>query len=385
MEFTDEQFKEYLTIARCIGRKYPTFDNAPRWLNRLVSKAYNGSGLLMISNEIYNPNIKYDSYDLNSAYTSALLSHKYPLSWDVDIYEGSWNTFDDLKQFDGKLYIVEATFVNIKQKYPDFEYYLYLTSDCSTKVYTDEKGNIIYKVYMTNVDLLVFRMLYTYSDYGIHNIYVFKNVGYMPEDLTTYVKAQYSALQELKITDKATAKVRKKMIEILTYGKNAAKDKEWYKKTGDSLRFKRVPIATFQVAYVRLKMMLLFLKYQKYILKVDTDGIVVSDDCIFNEPISQNLGDFKREFHSKHVVNIRPKAYIVFNDDNEIVEYRFNGLKERLSDRQINELLNTGHTETNEWRSFKKPDGSYEEKYIKIDVDYLRYSPDNWFKLTSKQ
>lgn len=379
MLFEGKYLKEYESLRGVIANKYPLIGQPDKDINEFVSKCYNGCGFISYRNEGYKANKKYNGFDLNSAYTSFLLKEKYPLNWKSIWYEekdkDGYDFQEWLEEMGDDLWVAEMRFINLKPKYNNFDYNIYYSQDCATqivRVWPD--GTFETSAYLTCIDIMTLKTIYTWDEVVVKRGLRFTKCGYMPTALQSTVLLEYNKIQELKregmIED---AKKKKLMLEILTYGKNAAVDREWYRLTKQKLRNKRVCIAAFQVAYVRRYMAYLFLKYKDSILQVDTDGLILENNVIFEEYDSERqrmLGEFKCEFVDKHVVLVRPKAYIVFDDNKNIYKYKFNGLKKQLSKYQLNTLFKYSYLEVTEDRNFIQEDGSTITKPITFKVDW---------------
>lgn len=381
MLFEGKYLEEYDSLRTKISTKYPKYDCVGLVReNNFISKCYNGCGFVAYRSIGYKENELYNGYDLNSAYTSFLLKEKYPLSWKCLEYEckgaDGYPLEEWIQEMGDDLWCAEIHFVNLKQTQPGYDYNIYYSRDCNTqilRVWPD--GSFETEAFLTSVDLFTLKTIYKWDEAVVKRGYRFTDVGYMPDDFKEVVLREYEKVKQMKVAGLyEDAKKRKLMIEILTYGKSAARNYEKIEQYGMLIRNKRIPIAVFQVAYVRRYMAWLFLKYKESVLQIDTDGIVLKNDVIFeeyNKEDEKTIGAFKQEFNDAHCIVVRPKAYIVFDNKHHFIKYKFNGLKYPLTKAQLNELFENHTIKVTEDRNFKQEDGSVITKDITFNVDWV--------------
>lgn len=351
--------REYRSLKimyhKCLPKYY--------WSNKMqlhISKAYNGAGFTLLNkNYILNNNKKYllNIYDINSAYQYTLINDIYVLSNKHKVYNYVFKdiTLDKIfKVFKNKKYICYIEFKGLTPKYDYVDYNIY-QQQLSIKMYKDKITQI---GWLCDIDLNNLVKLYNFEYCKIYYLYHFLEIGKLK--VKDFIKEKYEKLHSIANT--AERKNYKTMLHITTYGKSAQRTKyEWEKRSKYSI------IAIYQSAYVRQRMINIFLKYKKDIAYIDTDSVFIRSNVKPAFKIGNNIGDFKTEYKQVKAYINRIKAYILYRNNKRIL-YKWSGLQKELTEKQVQKIEKGYIIEVKEKREGKEQLFKLYNKYIIGDL-----------------
>ena len=331
-DFRPYDEREYKSLKIMFHKKLPKY----RWNNRAlchISKAYNGAGFTLVNqNYILNNNKKKELniYDINSAYQHTLIKDDYVLSSKYKIYDFVLKdiSFDKLfKKFRNKKFICYVEFRNLLPKYDYVDYNIF-EKQLNVKMY---KHKITKIGWLCDVDLRNVLRLYNYTEYKIYYLYHFF---------------------------KKIRKNYKTMLHIATYGKSAQHNKH-----NKSKRSKYSIIAIYQSAYVRNRMINIFLKYKNAVAYIDTDSVFLNAEVKPDFQIGNKIGQFKLEYQKVKAYINRMKAYILYKNKKRL-DFKWSGLQTQLNESQIKNIENGKIIEINEKRAGKNKKFKIYNKYL---------------------
>lgn len=352
-EFIPFDKREYISTKIMFHKKLPKY----RWKSRVlkhISQAYNGAGFTLVGkNYMFENNKKYklDVYDINSAYQWALINKDYILSSKYKIvYLMNKKPEDIIKKWKNKKYIIYVEFRRLKAKFDYVDYNIY-EHQLKVKLYNKKVTQI---GWLCDVDLINLLKLYKYEEVRLYYAYVFKDVGRL--DIKDFIKSKYEKLHSIE--DKEKRKNYKTMLHICTYGKSAQMSRFDY-----TIRNKYVIIALYQSAYVRSKMINLFLSHKKDTAYIDTDCIFINSNATKKMKIGDKIGEFKPEYKNVLVYICRIKAYVIYQNRKRL-EYKWSGLKTELTEQQLKKIKNGDIVKITEKRKNKKINFKIFDKYL---------------------
>ena len=356
--FTPIDEKEFLKMKKEFHKTLPKF-HFLRNQRLHISYAYYGAGFTGINLvEREKLNNKYTMLDINHAYQYALVNYNYPIGskWHYK-YDTKISYKNFIKKYKGQHFIVLCKFYKMKEKYKDFDYNIYKRNFIT---YNDEKG-MFYYAWLCDIDMENLHKIYTCETVITHAIF-FDEFGKLPKKCIEYVTNNIEKLDSLP-KNSEERKNFKVALHIVTYGKSA-------QKVGfDGARSEYVPIALYQVAYVRQYMIDLFIKYRSMIAYIDTDCFIIkhTKQNLKHFSIGNKLGQFKKEFENKKCFLCRVKGYFVF-DNNKVIIQKFSGIKTKLTYRQVNDIIKGKDFYVNELKTI---DGKKVNQKVLVRNDYL--------------
>lgn len=330
--FIPEDERKYRSLKimfhKCINKYI-----LPMRIREHFARCYNGAGFLMV--DLKKQKLrkkKYNIYDINSAYQYTLVNDIYPLSSELEFINNlnNVNYKDFMKKYKKNKYIIQASFKGLTPKFKDKEYNIF-KKQMNMKFSKD--GGVEYFNWFCDVDLNNLIKLYDFEKVTLYKAYIFKESGLLGNRVKAFIDEQFKKLSEFK-RDDPKRKEFKTALHIVTYGKNAQKV------DGLNVRSLYIPIAIYQSAYTRQRMIDNFIKNIKYCAYIDTDSIFINYNHKFNEKIGEELGDFKCEYHNCKVDICRSKGYVIYDDKDNIIKQKWSGIKTQLTKKQIDDIMN---------------------------------------------
>ena len=260
---------------------------------------------------------------------------EYPLSVKTITDNETYDIRQFYKKYKANKYICFVEIYGLKPKYNNIVYNIYVKQ---LGIALNEDVGIRWIGWVNDIDLSNIIKLYNYDKIIIRRTQVFENVGSFGDELNEFITQYYDKLHKM---EKGTQERKdiKTCLHIATYGKNVQK----ISKLG--IRSKYVLVGMYQSAYVRKRMIDIFIKYKNDIIYMDTDSVMIRKNAKFRERISDKIGQFKIEYENITLDIFRPKAYIIYDKNGNIIEQKFSGIKTKLNEKQI-EKIKHGETIT---------------------------------------
>lgn len=338
--------KEFTSTKIMFHKKIPKYNFNSRIL-KAISKAYNGAGFTIINKNFMFENAKkqdVNCYDVNSAYQASLLKNDFILSSRVKgkyLANKNISLKSFLEHYKNAKYIVYIEFRRLTPKY-DFCDYNIFDKQLRPKLYKDK---IVKIGWLCDTDLKSLLKLYNFYECKIYFVYKFLNFGKFME-LKPFILEKYNKLHSIK--DKTERKNYKIMLHIATYGKSAQMSRFDF-----NVRSKYIVVALYQAAYVRQKMINIFIKYNKDIAYMDTDCVFIKSRAKHKFKIGSNIGEFKLQYEKVRIYINRIKAYALYKNGKRI-EFKWSGIQNPLTESQLKKIENGGVIEVIEKRGKKK-------------------------------
>lgn len=305
-------------------------------------------------------------YDINSAYKSALINKRFPLS----------SVLGD-KETELGIFTVTLDKYTMRKKFPEFDYTLY--QNLFEYKFLDGGKEF----YMSNIDYKIFTTLWN-SNIKIVDKRWFQDIGELPQELKDLCQEYYDLKQQVKIDPDMTEDEKtewKTQDEVSFYGLHAKKlDKnikhykniyneeiheinknkvdsnnrkqsfvilnseydEWktaYRWTNVAygVRKKNVAFSMFQTAYLRELELEMFLKYKDSISYMNTDSLHSYKPLPLT--ISKKIGDWKLEYDGEDILYIRRNGYIIFHKDGSHTLNIGGIIDKQFTKEQLDELI----------------------------------------------
>ena len=328
--------------------------------NGLFSMTCVANGFTVTDKKGYNDSL-YNVYDINSAYPYMLSTQQFPLDQEMEFIEDA-HTFED------RLGIVEILFKGIPApKYKDLDYFMF-----DGFVLELDKGKDIYCIHLTTLDAQIFLDMYEVKNPHIRNVWYFKNVGYL-KGMQNNIPQFYERIRKIKEENKEEGKSYKQILNMVSYGMLIQIDTEKSTMYETLLRNDKVLLGMWVASYQRFRMFQLFKKYQKDILYMDTDSIMLKANRKFEEPVSKTeLGKFKVEANNVNIAIIRPKSYI-FIKDRKVVKQKIGGIDRDLTVIELKKLFTFGSVDIQEENYVWNEQTEWNDKVIQTLTVSLYY------------
>lgn len=351
--------KEYKEVERQLIDKMravlPKYDIDIKH-NLILSNAYCGDGFRLLDKKsLFNRKLRVDSYDINSAYPSALKENEYPLSGKFKYHSSKDKDFkEEVKKWrDGcKLLHVKLKGMPHK-KWKGKEYDTYI------KNFFKQVNEYEMSGWISNKGMIFFKEMYEMKgSISIDAIIEYVEVGKLNSKLIDILE------KFKKEKDKQTGEAKDQYKIIYNkniYGKFALKH-------GKKMRDNLVIIAIFQTDYVKLKMLEVLKGVEDKVIYIDTDGVKLKAGTKFKGAIGNELGEFKKEFENARMDLYRMRGYWIYNDNGEIAEQCISGVHHKFSVEEIERLYKGETIRLNDERYYVDKKGKSHNVGLDINI-----------------